>query len=391
MNILRYEENDIEFFTVQATGESGISYSGLAILCGVNQSTITRLISKLRDITPLRTNRETQLKSTSSNGFNPMRDKILKRLEAFIGKELHLEGDYKKQGGEVKILRADFCAAVIKHYALEGREIAEHSMDKFMTLGINTWIQSITGWQTTQIPLSQPPISQNSEPTNIATNPNIDQLLEQIEIVRHNLLVSLKHRHAIHNIVEKPTVVDLSLNQIIHTAVHLQSEKLNQALATLQLVREQALTLKTLNHQIQQSQQLWESVDQLTNTVEQIRQQKNQQQQEITNLKNIIQQQTALLQSRRQPAPKYQLATTELRNLGHTLAPRIQEITTILMKSQKRQGGTRAISTCTKRAEIYARYEIGQSLEEIAQALKMPYQTVKSYVKLTRKELKNNS
>ncbi len=61
------------------------------------------------------------------------------------------------------------------------------------------------------------------------------------------------------------------------------------------------------------------------------------------------------------------------------------------MKSQKRPGRKRALSTCTKRAQIYARYEIGQSLEEIAQALKMPYQTVKSYVKLTRKELKNNS
>ena len=114
MNILRYEENDIEFFTIQATGESGISHSGLAILCGVSKQSITNLLQNL---------------STKQ---------APKRLKVFTDKDLHLSTNFRKQGGEVKILRADFCAAVIKHYALEGREIAEHSMDKFMTLGINT-------------------------------------------------------------------------------------------------------------------------------------------------------------------------------------------------------------------------------------------------------------
>ena len=123
MNILRYEENGIEFFTLQTTGESGISHSGLAILCGISKQAIDKLVKNLPTL------------------------QAPKRLKAFTDKELHLTTNFRKQGGEVKILRADFCAAVIKHYALEGREIAEHSMDKFMTLGINTWIQSITGWQ----------------------------------------------------------------------------------------------------------------------------------------------------------------------------------------------------------------------------------------------------
>ena len=108
MSILRYEENGIEFFTVEATGESGISHRGLAILCGVAHWTINDLVKNLEA------------------------KKAAKRLKAFVGKELHLEGVYKKQGGEIKILRADFCAAVIKHYALEGRSTAEHSMDKFI-------------------------------------------------------------------------------------------------------------------------------------------------------------------------------------------------------------------------------------------------------------------
>ncbi|ELS02950.1 hypothetical protein Xen7305DRAFT_00026680 [Xenococcus sp. PCC 7305] len=383
MNILRYEENGIEFFTVQATGESGISYSGLAILCGVNQSTITRLISKLRNINPMRARQEIQPTSNSNNGFNPMRDNATKRLKAFIGEELHLEGDYKKQGGETKILRADFCAAVIKHYALEGREIAEHSMDKFMTLGVNTWIQSITGWQIAPIPTTET-INRTSPQPTTTTNPDINQLSEQIETVKHQLFLALKHRHVIHNIVEKPTAVDISLNRIIHTAVHEQSGTLNHALNNLLSIQKQIATLESLTQKIAQSDQITQSLNQLTHTIEQMRL-------DNEHLKKVIQQQKALLNNRKQTNPHYRLATQKLQNLKQVLAPRIQEITTLLMKSQKRQGGTRAISTCTKRAEIYARYEIGQTLEEIAQALKMPYQTVKSYVKLTRKELIKNS
>ena len=139
-----------------------------------------------------------------------------------------------------------------------------------------------------------------------------------------------------------------------------------------------------MTQKIAQSDQITQSLNQLTHTIEQMRL-------DNEHLKKVIQQQKALLNNRKQTNPHYQLATQKLQNLEQVLAPRIQEITTLLMKSQKRQGGTRAISTCTKRAEIYARYEIGQSLEEIAQALKTPYQTVKSYVKLTRKEIQDNS
>ena len=68
MSILRYEENGIEFFTVESTGESGISHRGLAILCGVSHWTINDLVKNLEA------------------------KKALKRLEAFVDKDLHLEG-----------------------------------------------------------------------------------------------------------------------------------------------------------------------------------------------------------------------------------------------------------------------------------------------------------
>lgn len=357
MSILRYEENGIEFFTVQATGESGISHRGLAVLCGITHTAINKLVNNL----------ETK--------------HYPKRLEAFREKSLHLETKHYKQGGKVKILRADFCAAVIKHYALEGREIAEHSMDKFMTLGINTWIQSITGWQID----SQPNVSKTSvtlNPTSINLNADIDSdnLLEQIELLHHNLLVALKHRHAIHNIVEKPTVVDLSLNQIVHTAVHVQAEKLNQALATLQSIRENAIAFTTINQQLSQYENLWQSFNQITNLVEELRE-------ENTYLKQVIQQQKVLVSPRRKA--KSQLINTFSTSLKTVLEPRIKEITVILMESQKRKGGRRASDTCTKKATIYALYEIGQSLNEIAISLQMSYETVKTYVKLTRADIRS--
>ena len=384
MDILRHESNGIEFFTVQATGESGISYSGLAVLCGVNQSSITRLITKLEGLTSCVRPEEKDLESSNHNGFNPMRNKGVERLKAFIGKDLHLEGAYKKKGGEVKILKAEFCAATIKHYALEGREIAELSMDKFMTLGINSWIQSITGWQIEPEPI---PVNATTSPnSNIdlqtPTSANIDchNLLSQIDLLKNHLKVALKHRHAIHNIVEKPTVVDLSLNQIIHTAVHVQAQKLNQALIALQAIRSNIKARQTLPQQLHHQKDLSEIHPQHPKTVGTIIAELRQ---ENINLKQVIQQQKLLVAPRRKVE---NLATTSQEALAIALEPRIKEITSILMKSQKRK---RAISTCTRKATIYALYELGQGLKEISISLQMPYETVKTYVKLTREDIRS--
>ena len=43
LEILRTEENGVEFFTVATTGESGMSQRGLARACGVVHSTIQKL------------------------------------------------------------------------------------------------------------------------------------------------------------------------------------------------------------------------------------------------------------------------------------------------------------------------------------------------------------
>ncbi|MEC4892546.1 MAG: CRISPR-associated endoribonuclease Cas6 [Oscillatoria sp. PMC 1051.18] len=69
------------------------------------------------------------------------------------------------------------------------------------------------------------------------------------------------------------------------------------------------------------------------------------------------------------------------------LAQRIEELTTNLLKTQKRTGGTRALNVCQTRATILARQERGESLKNIALELDMSYETVKTYAKIARKAL----
>jgi len=121
--IIRVVENGVEFFTVDSTGESGMSQRGLAILSGINESSLRGLLTNLRE------------------------SKAPKRLKALENIDLYLRESYVKKGGKTKIIRSFACAKIIKHYAFSDNETAEYSLDKFNELGIETWIQQITGWQ----------------------------------------------------------------------------------------------------------------------------------------------------------------------------------------------------------------------------------------------------
>ena len=46
--IIRVEEDGVEFFTVATTGESGMSQSGLARLCGVDEGAVRKLLKLVR-------------------------------------------------------------------------------------------------------------------------------------------------------------------------------------------------------------------------------------------------------------------------------------------------------------------------------------------------------
>ncbi len=143
--VLRTERNGVEYFTVVATGESGMSQRGLARACGKTHRTIQKL--------------EIDLATKSPS----------KWLQPFVGKGLNLATNFTKKGGEVRIYQASFCAATIKHYAYKGSEIAQDFDVALGEIGLTSYIQSQTGWlpeQYTAAPQTQKRIS------NILDAPN---------------------------------------------------------------------------------------------------------------------------------------------------------------------------------------------------------------------------
>ena len=75
-------------------------------------------------------------------------------------------------------------------------------------------------------------------------------------------------------------------------------------------------------------------------------------------------------------------------SIQSVLAARIDELTEKFMAHRKRTGGSRAAEIAETWATILARRELGESLFDIAADLEMPYETVKTYVKLARRALK---
>jgi hypothetical protein len=129
MSILRVEQDQIEFFTFEATGLSGMSETGLARLVGVSQQSVHDLIQNI--ITGL----------TRSKCFKP-----------FAGKNFILQAKVTINGKKVpvSIIPAHICAVIINYYAFISdykTETAYYSSLKFTEMGIERWIQGITGWK----------------------------------------------------------------------------------------------------------------------------------------------------------------------------------------------------------------------------------------------------
>jgi len=69
------------------------------------------------------------------------------------------------------------------------------------------------------------------------------------------------------------------------------------------------------------------------------------------------------------------------------LSDRIATLTDCFLALKKRKGSKRAIESAELWATILARRELGESLQAIAIDLEMPYDTVKTYIKLARRAL----
>lgn len=83
------------------------------------------------------------------------------------------------------------------------------------------------------------------------------------------------------------------------------------------------------------------------------------------------------------------IAITERPITQDLTAQRIVELTDYFTAQRKRIGGDRATQIAETWATILARRELGESLQAIAEDMKMPYETVKTYAKLARRALKS--
>ncbi|ELR98430.1 CRISPR-associated endoribonuclease Cas6 [Gloeocapsa sp. PCC 73106] len=76
---------------------------------------------------------------------------------------------------------------------------------------------------------------------------------------------------------------------------------------------------------------------------------------------------------------------------NQSITERITELKALFLARRLRQGGNRGGNMADKLATILARRESGESLQAIALDLKMPYETVKTYAKLARREIRQSA
>jgi len=137
MTITRVVRDDVEFFTIDATGESGMSESGLARLCGVSKQSVNELL------------RNMLAGNLGKNQSEPMQ-----RRDLWLQARGVTSID-KSKISNLSVLRASVCAQVIKHYAFESRYKTEKALFAYQTFaekGINAWIQEMTDWHGNPVP-----------------------------------------------------------------------------------------------------------------------------------------------------------------------------------------------------------------------------------------------
>lgn len=116
--------NEVEFYVRKDGQESGMSVSGLSRCCGVRLSTMQDLLEKI---------------ATGKSS--------LENVESFVNAVyIDLEPTVSIENN-AKIVKSEVCAVVIAYYAFRSKaanEIAKHTLSKFVTIGIDSWIKKVT-------------------------------------------------------------------------------------------------------------------------------------------------------------------------------------------------------------------------------------------------------
>ena len=103
MNITRVERDGVEFFTIDDTGGSGMSESGLARLCGVTRRSVDKVLRSL------------PATWDPKKSLEPQRNRSIRLL---LNKDIT---SFRCQNADINLVRAEACSKVIEHYAFESK------------------------------------------------------------------------------------------------------------------------------------------------------------------------------------------------------------------------------------------------------------------------------
>lgn len=132
MTITRVTRDGVEFFTIDATGEAGMSESRLANLCEVSYQVINKTLRNL-----VATHSEANELKTKLDGKVWLQPRSLSSIE-------------RSKITNRSIVRASACAAIIEHCAFDSKYKTEEALfayRKFSELSITAWIQTLTDWR----------------------------------------------------------------------------------------------------------------------------------------------------------------------------------------------------------------------------------------------------
>lgn len=136
-----------------------MSQTGLAKLCGVTRQAISQLLSSM----------------STKDDENP--------LKAILDEALHLTTWKTEKGREIKIIRSTACVKIIRYYDRRGNKIAQQTLDKFAAMGVDAWIQGITGWKSPTREFVNSSLSQTTQMIQSAEDRSASQkALEQQEL-----------------------------------------------------------------------------------------------------------------------------------------------------------------------------------------------------------------
>jgi hypothetical protein len=120
--ILRVVQEGIEFFTIAPSGECAVSIRGLARMCGVSHTAIEKLLIAL------------------GNQTAP------KMLETLYGQDFYLATNIVRRGKQIKPIRAKIASNIIRYYDQQGNEAAKNSLNAFLEIGFDSYVQGVTGY-----------------------------------------------------------------------------------------------------------------------------------------------------------------------------------------------------------------------------------------------------